>query len=41
MISNGILEDFKPRLFAIDKETIRQNWFNQTEFSAIIERFEY
>ena len=41
MISNGILEEFKPRLFAIDKETIRQNWFNQTEFSAIIERFEY
>jgi hypothetical protein len=41
MIANGILEEFKPRIFAIDSETIRQNWFNHTEFSAIIDRFEY
>jgi hypothetical protein len=41
MIANGILEEFKPRIFAINNETIRQNWFNHTEFSAIIDRFEY
>ncbi len=41
MIANGILEEFKPRIFAIQSETIRQNWFNHTEFSAIIDRFEY
>lgn len=41
MISNGFLEEFKPRIIAIDKETTRQNWINKEEFSAIIERFEY
>lgn len=41
MIANGILEDFKPRIFAIDSETIQQNWYNNMEFSAIIARFEY
>ncbi len=41
MIANGILEEFKPRILAINNETIQQNWFNKVEFSAIIERFEY
>ena len=41
MISNAILEEFKPRIIAIDNETTRQNWINKEEFSAIIERFEY
>ena len=40
-ISNGILEEFKTRIIAIDNETTRQNWINKEEFSAIIERFEY
>ena len=41
MIANGILEDFKSRITAINSETNHQNWFNKQEFSAIIERFEY
>lgn len=41
MIANGILEDFKSRITAINSETNHQNWFNKQEFNAIIERFEY
>ena len=41
MIANGIVNDFKPRIIAINEETMRQKWFNQQEFDAIIERFEY
>ena len=41
MIANGILEEFKTRIIAINEESIRQNWFNKEEFSSIIERFEY
>ena len=41
LISNGIFEEFKSRIIAIDNETTRQNWINKEEFSAIIERFEY
>jgi hypothetical protein len=41
MIANGILNDFKSRIIAINNETMRQNWFNKQEFDAIIERFEY
>jgi hypothetical protein len=41
MISNGILEEFKSRIVSINKETMRQNWYNKEEFNAIIERFEY
>jgi len=41
MIANGILEEFKTRIMAINNETIQQNWFNKEEFTAIIERFEY
>jgi hypothetical protein len=41
MITQGILEDFKPRLEAINQESFRQNWFNKSEYEAIIERFEY
>ena len=41
MIANGILEEFKSRLIAINEETMRQNWFNKEQFNAIIERFEY
>ncbi|RKS94130.1 hypothetical protein BC952_1999 [Flavobacterium limicola] len=41
LISNGILNDFKPRIIAIHDETIVQKWYNEPEFNAIIERFEY
>jgi hypothetical protein len=41
MIANGILEEFKTRIAAINDETMRQNWYNKEEFNAIIERFEY
>lgn len=40
-ISNGILNEFKSRILAINNETIQQNWFNSQEFNAVIERFEY
>ena len=35
MIANGILEEFMPRIIAINKEVSRQNWFNKEEFNAI------
>jgi hypothetical protein len=41
MIANGILNEFKPRIIAINDEAMRQNWYNKQEFEAIIERFEY
>ena len=40
-IANGILNDFKPRILAIQQEVISQNWYNEPEFSSIVERFEY
>lgn len=39
-IANGILNEFKPRIFAVNEETSRQNWFNNPEFNAIVERFQ-
>lgn len=41
MITNGILNDFKTRIIAINKETMNQKWYNAPEFDAILERFEY
>jgi len=41
LIKNGILEDFKSRVVAIKEQAILQNWLNQYEFNALIERFEY
>jgi hypothetical protein len=41
MIANGILEEFMPRIIAINKEVFQQNWFNKQEFNAILERFDY
>ena len=41
MIEKGILSEFQSRVEAIKEETIRQDWFNQYEFIAITERFEY
>lgn len=41
LIANGILTDFKKRIIAIHTETISQKWYNEPEFNAILERFEY
>jgi hypothetical protein len=41
LIANGILNDFKPRIIAIHDETVKQKWYNEPEFNAILERFEY
>ena len=41
LIANGILNDFKPRIISIHKETMEQKWRNEPEFNATIERFEY
>ena len=41
LIANGILNDFKTRIAVIHNETIMQKWYNEQEFNAIIERFEY
>ena len=41
LIVNGILNDFKPRIISIHKETMEQKWRNEPEFNATIERFEY
>ncbi len=41
MIEKGILDEFKNRVVAVKEETIVQNWFNQYEFNAVVERLEY
>ncbi|CAM4087965.1 DUF6155 family protein [Flavobacterium weaverense] len=41
LIANGILSEFKARILAIHNQTIVQKWYNEPEFNAIIERFEY
>ncbi len=41
LIENEILNEFKDRVVAVKEATIEQNWVNQYEFNAIIERFEY
>lgn len=40
LIANGIASEFKSRTVAIQNKTITQKWNNETEFSAIMERFE-
>lgn len=41
LIANGILNDFRTRILAIHNKTLQQKWYNEPEFNAIIERFEY
>ena len=41
LIAKGILTDFKSRVMAIHKEAFVQKWTNESEFNAIVERFEY
>jgi hypothetical protein len=41
IVANGILPEFKKRLSAIETESARQRWENQSEFKRIIESFEW
>lgn len=41
LIENGILNDFKGRVEAIKEKSVKYNWFNQFQFVAIVERFDY
>ena len=41
LMEHGILIEFQSRVVAIKDETIQQNWVNQYEFNAVVERFEY
>ncbi|KQO21207.1 hypothetical protein ASF10_13880 [Flavobacterium sp. Leaf82] len=40
VISNGILLEFKERIFAIQQETIQQKWKNKYEFEAISDKID-
>lgn len=40
LIEQGIFYEFKSRVVVIKNETIKQNWFNQYEFNALLERLE-
>lgn len=39
-ISNGILSEFRDRIFAIQQETIQQKWKNKYDFEAILEKID-
>lgn len=41
LIERGVLEDFKIRLQKIVDQTFKQNWYNHSEFSQVLERFDY
>jgi hypothetical protein len=41
LIANGIINDFKKRLLTIHNQTIKQKWYNEPEFNAVMERLEY
>jgi hypothetical protein len=40
LISNGILNEFKDRVKAIQEQTIQQKWKNKYDFSAILEKID-
>lgn len=40
VISNGILHDFKERIFAIQQQTIQQKWKNRYDFEAISDKID-
>ncbi|WP_269235450.1 DUF6155 family protein [Flavobacterium flavigenum] len=40
VISNGVLSEFKPRIIAIQQETMQQKWKNKYEFEAILEKID-
>jgi hypothetical protein len=41
LIGKGILAEFKPRIIEIHNQSLAQKWYNESEFNAVIERFEY
>ncbi|WP_417941590.1 DUF6155 family protein [Flavobacterium sp. RS13.1] len=40
VISNGVLSEFKPRIMAIQQETMQQKWKNKQEFQAILDKID-
>ncbi|KQB42385.1 DUF6155 family protein [Flavobacterium aquidurense] len=40
IISNGILTEFKDRVFSIQRETIQQKWKNKYDFEAISDKID-
>jgi len=40
LIANGIVNEFKARIIAINNQSIAQNWYNAPEFETILERLE-
>lgn len=40
IVANGIAGEFKPRILAVHKETLRQDWENAKEFERIYDNFE-
>lgn len=40
LISNGILNEFKNRIIAIQQETIQQKWKNKYDFDTILDKIE-
>lgn len=41
LIEHGIVNEFYDRVVAIKEVTVDQNWFNQNDFTAVLERLEY
>lgn len=40
LIENGIVDEFKDRVTAINEQANSQKWINRYEFNAVMERFE-
>jgi Family of unknown function (DUF6155) len=40
VISNGILNEFKPRILAVEQETIQQKWKNRYDFETILDKID-
>ncbi len=41
LIEHGIVNEFYDRVVAIKEATVRQNWSNHYDFTAVTERLEY
>ncbi|MRX40007.1 hypothetical protein GJU43_12035 [Flavobacterium sp. LC2016-23] len=39
-ISNGILNEFKPRIIAVEQETMQQKWKNRHDFETILDKID-
>lgn len=40
VISNGILNEFKPRILAVEQETMQQKWKNRYDFETILDKID-